>query len=270
MLTFDYMSKLVDTRELSRLLQQHVPPKSEGHHSHTILIVDDDVGILEMHSQMIKRQWPMYEIREARNGREALASMRQVPPNLVLLDLMMPEVDGFEVLAAMRQEDALRHVPVIVLTANVLTEVDMARLHQGVTTVLKKGVFSLEETLQHIQEALAHTQKLSDEKRRFVRQAMAYIHEHFAEPITREDIAAHIGVSKGYLSRSFRNELGLGPIAYLNRYRVDQAKRLLIANQQTITDIAHTVGFADSNYFSRVFRREVGQSPKVYRGHHAD
>ncbi|MFN2243397.1 MAG: helix-turn-helix transcriptional regulator, partial [Anaerolineae bacterium] len=63
----------------------------------------------------------------------------------------------------------------------------------------------------------------------------------------------------------FRKELGVTPIAYLNRYRVHQAKQLLSDTSKSITEIALEVGFSDSGYFSRVFRREVGLSPEAYR-----
>ncbi len=265
MMALDYMSKPVGTSELAQALQRYAPLKNTKQKNFSILIVDDDVGILEMHTQMIRKQWPMYQIYEARHGREALDMMRKNPPDLVLLDLMMPELDGFAVLKTMRKEESLRHIPVIVLTAQILTAEEMKHLHQGVATILKKGVFTVEETLNHIQEALSHTEKSGGEIRRMVRHAMAYIHEHFAEHITREDIALHIGVSKGYLSRSFRGELGISPITYLNRYRVNQAKLLLVANRQSIAEIAYAVGFPDRSYFSRVFRKEVGQTPKAYQ-----
>ena len=72
-------------------------------------------------------------------------------------------------------------------------------------------------------------------------------------------------MSDDYLTYCFRQELGMTPIAYLNRYRVAQAKRLLKETDSTITQIALDVGFSDSGYFSRVFRREAGMSPDAYR-----
>ena len=72
-------------------------------------------------------------------------------------------------------------------------------------------------------------------------------------------------MSDDYLTYCFRQELGMTPIAYLNRYRVTQAKRLLKETDKTITEIALDVGFSDSGYFSRVFRKEVGMSPDAYR-----
>ena len=94
---------------------------------------------------------------------------------------------------------------------------------------------------------------------------MAYIHEHYREPMGREDIARSIGVSEGYLSHSFITETGLSLMHYLTRYRIQQAKQLLAATHKSITEIAMYVGFSDSNYFSRVFRQEVGIAPLTYR-----
>ena len=150
--------------------------------------------------------------------------MQREQIDLVLLDLMMPELDGFGVLEAMRENEATREIPVIVLTGQVLTERDMARLNRGVATVLSKGLFSLEETLAHVDTALERNRKLSGEAQRLVRQAMAYIHEHYAEPVSRTDLAQHVALSEDYLTACFRKELGVTPIAYLNRYRVNQAK----------------------------------------------
>jgi len=72
-------------------------------------------------------------------------------------------------------------------------------------------------------------------------------------------------MDEDYLTTCFRNELGVTPIAYLNRYRVSQAKRLLTETNKSVTEIAMEVGFSDSGYFSRVFRRETGRSPEAFR-----
>jgi AraC-like DNA-binding protein len=141
----------------------------------------------------------------------------------------------------------------------------MARLNRGVATVLSKGLFSLEETLAHVDAALERNRRLSVQAQRLVRQAMAYIHSHYAKPICRTDLARHVALSEDYLTACFRKELGITPIAYLNRYRVHQARQLLTATSKSVTEIALEVGFSDSGYFSRVFRREVGLSPEAYR-----
>jgi AraC-like DNA-binding protein len=141
----------------------------------------------------------------------------------------------------------------------------MARLNRSVAAVLRKGMFSSAETLAHIRDALVQRPKLSSEGQRLTRKAMAYIHEHYAEPIGREDAAQYVGVSEGYLSRCFTQETGLSLIHYLTRYRLQQAKRLLSSGDLPVTEIALKVGFSDGNYFSRAFRKETGESPLAYR-----
>ena len=202
---------------------------------------------------------------KARNGLEALEILARVAVDLVLLDLMMPDMDGFAVLEAMRAQESTRDIPVIVVTGQVLTEAEMARLNQGVVRVLNKGVFDLDETLAQVDAALQRQHKLSSEAQRLVRKAMAYVQQNYQETLTRQDLARHVGMSDDYLTYCFRQELGMTPIAYLNRYRVTQAKGLLKGTGKTITEIALDVGFSDSGYFSRVFRKEVGLSPDAYR-----
>jgi AraC-like DNA-binding protein len=126
-------------------------------------------------------------------------------------------------------------------------------------------LFSVEETLEHIEAALARKRKLGSEAQRLVRQAMAYVHQHYAEPISRDDMADHLGMSGDYLSHCFRTEVGMTPITYLNRYRVNKARVLLAESELNVTEVAMAVGFSDSGYFSRVFRRQVGVSPDAYR-----
>ncbi|MBN1312979.1 MAG: substrate-binding domain-containing protein [Anaerolineae bacterium] len=265
MLELDYLTKPVGIADLGRALEYQKMSSEEGKTEKVFLIVDDDPATLELHMRIVQSRLGEHQILKAHNGREALEVMQEQRPDLVLLDLMMPELDGFGVLEAMREKEGLRDIPVIVLTGQILTEKEMARLNRGVATVLGKGLFSVEETLNHIDAALARKHKLGSEARRLVRQAMAYLHEHYADSISREDLAHHLGMSSDYLTYCFRREVDMTPIAYLNRYRVNQAKILLTESDKNITEIAMAVGFSDSSYFSRVFRRQVGISPDAYR-----
>jgi AraC-like DNA-binding protein len=125
-------------------------------------------------------------------------------------------------------------------------------------------MFSVEETLQHLADALAHKRKAGSDAQQVAMKAMAFIHSFYAEPISRSDVAAHVGLSERHLTRCFHQEVGLTPITYLNRYRVKQARLLLDAGQKGITEIAGAVGFSSSSYFTRVFRDEMGVSPREY------
>jgi YesN/AraC family two-component response regulator len=264
-LELDYLTKPIEMDELARALDQRWLATGVDRPTRTFLVVDDDPNTLDMHARIVLAHSPGNRVLKAHHGREALEILARTPVDLVMLDLMMPEMDGFEVLKAMRDREATRDIPVVVITGQVLTEAEMARLNQGVATVLGKGLFDLEETLAHLATALERQHKLSSEAQRLVRQAMVYLHQHYGESISRQDLARHVGMSEDYLTYCFRQELGMTPIAYLNRYRITQAKRLLKETDHTITQIAMDVGFSDSGYFSRVFRRETGMSPEAYR-----
>ncbi len=263
LLEIDYLTKPVGTTAMTEMLA------SKGFFSEqtakgAILIVDDEPGMLELHARIVKTQLSGYSVILARDGRQALQVIHREPVALVLLDLMMPVLDGFAVLDEMRKIEWTRNIPVVVITGQSLTKEDMSRLNSGVASVLGKGMFSVEETLYHLADALAHKRRASTEAQHIALKAMAYIHANYTEPISRSDVAAHVGLSERHMTRCFHQEVGLTPITYLNRYRVKQAKVLLDTGEKGITEIAVEVGFSSSSYFTRVFRNEVGVSPRDY------
>lgn len=265
-LNLDYLTKPIEPEILLRALDQHLTlSETPAQTVRTFLIVDDDVNALEMHARIIRLHSPANRVLAALNGREALNILLKEKVDLVLLDLQMPEMDGFAVLQAMREARWAHNIPVIVITGKDLTEEDMARLNQGVAVVLQKGLFATDETIAHIGAALERKRRLSVEAQRLVRQAMLFIHEHYDQPITRSEIASYINIAEDYLTFCFRQELGTTPIKYLQRYRIHQAKKLLKESGLSVTEIALKVGFSDSGYFSRVFHRETGLSPEAFR-----
>jgi signal transduction histidine kinase/DNA-binding LacI/PurR family transcriptional regulator/CheY-like chemotaxis protein len=262
MLEIDYLSKPINSQELTQTLNRLGLKTTDT--LQTILVVDDDPKVLNMHVRMLENKFNCH-ILTANGGKNALAMIQNENISLVLLDLMMPEVDGFEVLRKMREQEATRNIPVIVLTAQILTSYDMQRLQEGVTAVLNKGLFTVDEVLTHVEETLNHSKRLGSQTSHIVRQVMAYIHENYAESITRADLAKHVCVTERYLTHCFHQEMGITPMAYLNRYRMKRAKMLLEQGKLNITEIALAVGFADSSYFNRVFRQEAGMTPGEYQ-----
>jgi len=264
-LELEYLTKPIELDALTRMLDQQWLLSSSNQYSKTILVVDDEPNTLEMHARVVQSHSSSNRVLKAQNGNKALEILRQENVDLALLDLQMPELDGFEVLETMRNDERMRKIPVIVVTGRILSEADMERLNQGVTAVLEKGLFSLDETVAHISTALERKRRLSGEAQRLVRKAMAYIHEHYPEPISRKEIAQHINIAEDHLTFCFRQELGTTPIKYLQRYRINQARRLLLESNKTVTEIAMSVGFSDGGYFSRLFHRETGMSPDKFR-----
>ena len=179
---------------------------------------------------------------------------------------MMPGLDGFEVLDRMRAEKRTRQVPVVILSSRQLSLSDVKRLEQhAAVTLQSKGILSEEEIVASLNRALFGADTLPPQTSALAKQAVAYLHQNYKRPLARWEIAEGIGVSEDYLSRVFNLELGISPWDYLNRYRILQAKELLRLSHYNIGQIGRRVGFSDPAYFSRVFRRITGISPRAYR-----
>jgi CheY-like chemotaxis protein len=259
LLELNYLHKPLGLEQLAEELQRYLP----GMEQRLVLIVDDDPGILDLHSRLVKQIG--CQAVTARNGREALEAVEHTRPDLILLDLMMPEMDGFAVIEALQAREATRSIPVIVLTAHLLSEADLERCNHGVSAILSKGVFTTSETLNHIESALTRQHTLGKATQQIVRQAMACIHTRYTESLSREEIAGHIGISADYLTDCFRQELGITPMLYLRRYRIRQARELLETTDLSIMQVALEVGFSESAHFTRTFQHEVGVTPRAYR-----
>lgn len=130
-LEFNYLTKPVELADLARVLDQYWLKSDPVSAGHTILVVDDDPDTLELHARIIQSYSADHRVLRARSGREALTLLQQQPVDLVLLDLMMPEMNGFTLLQMMREDQRLREIPVIVITGRMLSEEDMALLNQA-------------------------------------------------------------------------------------------------------------------------------------------
>jgi transcriptional regulator GlxA family with amidase domain len=168
----------------------------------------------------------------------------------------------------MRAEPRTRQVPVVILSGRLLNLEDVKRLERhALVTLQSKGILSEAEIISALHRALFGGDALPQQTSALVKRAVAYLHQNYARPLARWEIADAIGVSEDYLSRVFRRELGLSPWDYLNRYRVEQAKQLLRYTSASIRAIARQVGFKDPLYFSRVFRKLTGLAPSTFRTH---
>jgi len=214
---------------------------------------------------LLAAELPGYTVHTADGGAAAMVFLSHTVPSLVVLDLLMPDVDGFTVLAQMRSDRRTRHIPVLVISGQMLSLKDVERLDHAMVTFHSKGVLSEQETTARVQQALAEHGALSQNTSTLVRRAVAYMQQHFAHDLSRQQIASAVGISQNYLSRIFQHELGISPWEYLSRYRIRQAQDLLRDTEDSITEVAAQVGFEDPAYFSRVFRKQIGDSPQHYR-----
>lgn len=234
-----------------------------------VLAVDDDPQALRLYRTLIQRALPACTITLADSGEKAVRHLRQgPPPSLIILDLMMPGMDGFEVLERLRAQPRTRAVPVLVLSGKLLTQADIERLSQQGVLLHSKHILTDNELERILRGLVSDGPALEGQASTLVKRALAYIHQHYTHPIARSDICQVLGISENYLSRLFRQELGLTLVEYINRYRIQIARDLLEHTDLLITVIAQQVGFDDPAYFSRVFAQQVGMSPRAYRRAH--
>jgi YesN/AraC family two-component response regulator len=230
-----------------------------------IWIIDDDLQALKYYQELIHDSLADYQIRTVHGGREAVRLLAEATPNLILLDLMMPDVDGFQVLEQLRGNLRTALVPVVIITGKILSYEDVKRLDVPKVVVQTKGVLSDLESAAEIQRVLIGSGALPQPTGMLVKQACAYIQQNYNRSFSLEELSETIGVSKSYLSRIFKMDTGIPLWDYLNRYRIQKAKEFLLTTDESITTIAASVGYEDTSYFSRVFHEIAGCSPRAYR-----
>jgi signal transduction histidine kinase/CheY-like chemotaxis protein len=142
----DYLTKPVDRGELTRLLKRY---RCDDPPCHVLLVEDDDETREMMRRTLEKDGW---RVTEAENGQVAQERLAEATPRLILLDLMMPVMDGFQFLVEMRKVEAWRDIPVVVVTAKDLTEEERRRLSGSVETVLEKGSYDRDHLLTQVRE----------------------------------------------------------------------------------------------------------------------
>jgi CheY-like chemotaxis protein len=143
----DYMVKPIDRNRLVELLQKY-RREADAHSAGNILVVEDDAAARSLLRRMLEKEG--WQVTEAGNGQVALDMLAEQQPDLIILDLMMPALDGFQFVKRLRTLPTWRDVPVIVITAKELTPADREWLDATVDTTLQKGMYSRDELLQDV------------------------------------------------------------------------------------------------------------------------
>ncbi len=152
----DYLVKPITEDELLNALK-----RLDGNLPTNVLIIDDTPEDIRLIRRILEaphtpgESLPRYFVREACNGALGIQAVHQRKPDLIILDLMMPEMDGFAVLEALKADPDTRNIPIVVVTAKVLTEEDHQRLNGHIEALLSKGLFTEQELMEHVAAALA-------------------------------------------------------------------------------------------------------------------
>ena len=240
-----------------------------------VLIVEDEEMIRK--GIVLTVDWAALDcvvVGEASNGLEGLEAARRLEPTLIITDLKMPQMDGLEMLRALREEGCAAYV--IILTAYDQFEYAQSALRLGAVDYLLKPFHDgeLENAVNRLRSRMESGSAAPEtmgiprkgDKSRYVLEAMAYISKHYNEPdISVGTVAQSLNISEGYLSHTFKKETDYTLLNYLTRYRIHKAMELLKDCRVKVYEVAEQVGYRDIAYFSATFKKYTGISPSEYQ-----
>ena len=226
-----------------------------------VLLLDDEHLELEQLEYLLQSEFPLWTIFKAADASQAHTINLNNNIDLAFLDINLPGKSGLEFGEELRKIN--KDVEIIMVTACQDFRYAQQSIRIGVVDYLTKPVIESEllKILSKYKE-----KPFSLHYSSLIQSTLKAIHKRFAEKISLSDIASDVHVNPTYLSRKFREEVGVAFSEYIIQYRILTAKRLLLANPiWTISDVAENCGFSSQNYFSTLFRKIEGISPKEYR-----
>lgn len=261
-----------------KVVEQTAPPamaRTEG--QPRVFIVEDHHSMRNYLQHLLGAH---YQVISARNGAEALDYLDATGnlPDLILSDVMMPVMDGFELLARLKAEDRYSRIPVIMLTARAAMADRLSALRIGVDDYLAKP-FVEEELLARIRNLLRHAniraQQPADNRpapekatvqQAWLQKAEDIVQTHLSEQQFSVDfVAEQLGMSRHTLNRKLRQYTGLTTSQYIQEVRLDHARKLLERSEvHSVAELADACGISDTKYFSRLFKKRFGQPPSYY------
>lgn len=254
--------------------------RTQANRNFNILIVDDDAEI----AHYIKTElsdW--YRFEHASNGKEGLKMLLTGKYDLVISDVMMPEMDGVTMLKKIKGNSNVSDIPVILLTSKSEVENRLEGLRKGADAFLAKP-FNMEEL--HIlidnlvdnvrrirgkysgaqgQKAKIEQIQVKGNNDALMERVMNYMNEHLADQdLNVEKLTADVGISRAQLHRKLKEIAGVSAGEFIRNLRLEQAARLIEEGQINITQVAYSVGFNNQTHFSTVFKKHYGMSPSEY------
>ena len=258
----------------------------------TILLVEDN-NELRHFLQTILSEY--FQILTAKNGEEGLDKAIRFNPDMIISDIMMPVMNGIEMVKSIRANISTCHIPIILLTSKSTIENQIEGFELGIedyitkpfsANYLKARIFNLLAQRKRLQ-ALYCSQiitspiekeeinkdldsnelaLLSSYDKELINTIVKYIKENIGNTtLSVENIAKEVGLSRSALFKKIKTLIGLAPIELIKNLRIQQAVELIEEGKQNLTQIAYITGFNDSHYFSKCFKQMYGMSPSEYK-----
>lgn len=249
--------------------------------AYKLLIVEDNLELLMLMQQLLKTTYRVYI---ARNGKEALKVINEKELDLIISDVMMPEMDGLELTRTVKADPNYNHLPIMLLTAKTQDEDEQQALQIGADEYLRKP-FRLADLKLRIDNIIENRKRMQTEfsqltaeeekqhianvpspDEKFVKQVMDLVHKHIDdESYDRDALAADMGASASTLYNKLRSITGMHVSAFIRDVRMKEARRMAIENPKLrVSDLAYSVGFHDPRYFATCFKKQFGTQPKEF------
>ena len=270
-----YEASRLDDSETKEMLSKTYP--------YTILITEDDDEV----RGFLERELSLhFKIRTVANGKDALRVLEEAEISLVVSDVMMPEMNGFELCRTIKSQLPFSHISVILLTALTDERQRIFGITGGAddyiqkpfhTDYVKIKIIHLLQERQKLRERLL--EKLRDNKLllsepekvesiddTFLRKFAEQIEAVYADPeYNVEKLSETLGLSRGHLHRKIKELTGTAPVEFLRTYRLNKATQLLRQNAYTVSEVAYRTGFSSPAYFSKCFKAVYGVTPTEYQ-----
>ncbi len=243
-----------------------------------LLIIEDNADLLSFIGSVFREN---YTIHTAANGRIGYQLAIEKMPDLIISDVMMPEMDGIQFLQKVRDDERVNHIPVILLTARNELETKLQGLRSGADDYIAKP-FSTEELRTRVDNLIEQRKLLAVKYRerfitaatpvsvasaddKFIQKVVKSIEDHLGDPLfSVEKLASEVNLSRAQLFRKLKALMSLSPNQLINDIRLQRAKELILSKADTLSQICYQVGFNEPSYFARRFRQKYGVTPSEY------
>lgn len=250
-----------------------------------VLVVEDEDEIKAYLKAELSDE---YKVETCSNGKEAYDLVLRDTPDLVISDVMMPEMDGLTLCRKIKLNTNVNHVPVILLTAKSKPEDTLEGMETGAdaymvkpfnTELLKKTIANLIANRKLLRNKFSGAQQQEDKMEKITMKSsdeilmgkiMKVVNEHLADPaLNVEMLASEVGLSRVHVHRKLKELTNLSTRDFIKNIRLQQAAALLAQDQKlTISEIAYATGYTNLSHFSSSFREKYGMSPKEYMSQH--
>ncbi len=261
-----------------RHIEDNIQPKKDL----DLLIVEDNPEIRHFLTRILSER---YNVQEASNGQEAYEQIQLGLPDLIISDVMMPEMDGITLTRKLKLNPTTSHIPIILLTARTGTVFKKEGFDTGADDYIIKPfnsslLIARIENILNAREVLTSQIRnemalrpddlnLSTPDERFLKDLVQVVQNHLANSeLNAELIAEEMGMSHSVVYKKIKALTGYNLVEFIRDYRLQQASEILGKYKFTVAEACYKVGFSDKKYFSQIFKKKFGVTPSEYSKNH--